>query len=106
MPFLSRREFVYAELAAAAELMHRGPLSRADEKTAKADVHQQILELAAKQEQERRHGFAAVATKADLDALQKSLRQKFLDLLDGLPERAGTPPAKTLAKIDGDDYTI
>jgi hypothetical protein len=106
MPFPSRREFVYAGLAASAELMHRGPSSRADEKAAKADVHQQLLELAAKQEQERRNRFAAIATKADLETLQKSLRQKFLDLLDGLPERTGAPPARMLAKIDGDDYTI
>jgi dienelactone hydrolase len=104
MACLSRRDFVGAGLAASVNLLQ--PNHALGDDKPKADVHQQILELAAKQEQERRKRFAAVANKADLETLQKSLRQKFLDLLDGLPERAGTPPAKTLGKIDGDDYTI
>ena len=40
----------------------------------------------------RRDRFAAIASKADLDALQASLRATFLRLLDGFPGKAGTPP--------------
>jgi dienelactone hydrolase len=105
MSFLSRREFVGAGLAASANLFHPDVMTRAEDKP-KRDVHQRILDLAARQQEERRKRFAAVTTKADLEALQKALRQKFLELLDGLPERAGTPPARSLGKIDGDDYTI
>lgn len=101
MPSLSRRQFVCAGLAASSILLDQSRLAAEE----KPDIHQQILALAAKQEQERRQRFAAVATKADLEGLQKSLRQKFLDLLDGLPQRKGAPPARTLGTIDGDDYT-
>ena len=72
----------------------------------KTDLHQQLLELASKQQDERRARFAAVKTKADLEALQKSLRAKFLHLLDGLPEAKGAPPAKLIGKIDADDYVV
>ncbi|MBY0523571.1 MAG: acetylxylan esterase [Gemmataceae bacterium] len=95
---LSRRDFLYLGLAATAGLV-RG----AD---AGANVHEQILALAAKLQEQRRARFAAVNSKADLLALQKSLRQKFLDLIDGLPERGSAPPVKKVGQIDGDDYVI
>lgn len=71
-----------------------------------ADVHYQLLDLAAKQQADRRTRFAAVQTKADLEALQKSLREKFLRLIDGLPQAKGPPPAKVIATIEADDYMI
>jgi dienelactone hydrolase len=72
----------------------------------KADVHQQLLDLAGRQQAERRARFAAAASKADVEALQKSLREKFLRLIDGLPESPGAPLAKSLGKIEADDYVI
>ena len=70
------------------------------------DLHQQLLDVAGRQEEARRARFAAVKTKADLDALQKSLRTKFLQLLDGLPAGQEAPPAKILGKIEAEDYTV
>ncbi len=70
------------------------------------DVHQQILDLAALQEQKRRARFAAVQSKADLDVLQTTLRQAFLRLLDGLPERGGVPPVQKTGTIEADDHVI
>jgi dienelactone hydrolase len=102
MSSLSRREFLYTGLAGAA--LHRQAAGA--ESASPPDVHQQILEIAARQQDERRKRFAAVSTKADLDKLQQSLRQSFLDLLDGLPERDGVPPARVFGKIDADDYTV
>src|SRR5262249_8077292 len=102
--FSSRREFLAAGLAASASLVYP-ELAQADDKPP-PDVHQQILELAARQQEARRKLFAAVTTKQELEELQQSLRQKFLGLLDGRPERKGPPPSKVLGKIDGDDYTI
>jgi dienelactone hydrolase len=71
-----------------------------------ADVHQQLLKLAVRQEKERREHFAAVVTKADLDKLQNSLREKFLKLLDGLPQAKGVPPAQSIGKIQAEDYVV
>src|SRR5262249_39650117 len=72
----------------------------------KANVHLQLLDPAATQEEQRRARFAAVKTKADLEALQKSLREKFLHLIDGLPQAKGPPPAKVVGKIEADDYVV
>jgi dienelactone hydrolase len=99
MPSLSRREFLSLSLAAAA-----APALAAD--AAGADVHRQLLDLAARQEERRRTHFAAVKTKADLEALQKTLRETFLRLIGGLPEAKGPPPAKVTARVEGDDYVI
>ena len=68
------------------------------------DVHQQLLDLAARQEAQRRARFAAVTSKADLEALQTSLRETFLGLLDGLPEKPGVPPVQNDGTIEADDY--
>jgi dienelactone hydrolase len=70
------------------------------------DLHQQLLDTARKLEAKRRDQFAGVKTKAELDALQKSLREKFLRLLDGLPESKGAPKATVTGTIDGGDYTV
>src|SRR5262249_36003499 len=97
----SRREFLATGLAAAV------PLARGDEpRPAGANVHQQLLELAAEQQKKRREQFAAVKTAADLETLQKSLRQKFLALLDGLPESPAPPTVRKIGRIDDDDYTV
>jgi dienelactone hydrolase len=98
---LSRRAFLATSFASALPIL-RGD----DSPKAGADVHRQLLELAAEQEKKRRAQFAAVKTATDLEALQKELRRSFLALLDGLPEAAGPPPVKKTARIDGDDYTI
>src|SRR5438093_1073123 len=74
--------------------------------SATADIHQQLLDLARRQETQRRARFAAVRTPAELDALQESLRETFLQLIGGLPKADGAPPFKITAKIDADDYTI
>jgi cephalosporin-C deacetylase-like acetyl esterase len=99
MDSLSRREFLYLSLAASAGLA-RGADPR------HADVHQHLLDLAARQEEKRRARFAAVKTKDDLQALQQELRETFLRLLDGLPEAKGAPPVKKTGRIDADDYLI
>ncbi len=100
---LSRREFLTTGLAASTLLAHGADAPRAEG----ANVHRQLLELAAEAEKKRRAKFAAVKTPAELETLQKELRQKFLDLLDGLPAvAAGAPAVKKTGRIDGDDYTI
>src|SRR4051794_23470425 len=96
---LSRRDFLGLGLAAATGL-GRG------EEPRPANVHRQLLDLAAKQEERRRAKFAAVKSKADLDSLQKELRASFLRLLDGLPEAKGPPPAKVTGTIEADDYRV
>src|SRR5437899_872147 len=70
------------------------------------DVHKQLLELAANQEQRRRERFRAVATADELAALQRSLREAFLGLLDGLPPAAGPPPSRTTGRLEGDGYVV
>src|SRR5262249_23039186 len=69
-------------------------------------LHEQLLDLAERQQKERRAHFAAVTTKADLQTLQQSLRAKLLRALGGLPQSQGVPPAKQLGKIEADDYVI
>ncbi len=70
----------------------------------KPDLHQQLLELADHQQQERRAHFAAVTTKADLETLQESLREKFLRLLGGLPRSKGVPPVTIIGRVVAEDY--
>src|SRR5581483_10646193 len=96
---LSRRTFLGVGLAASA-----GLLRAADARP--ANVHDHLLELAARHEQRRRARFAAVQSPAELAALQKSLRESFLNLLDGLPQAGGPPPARVTGTIDADGYRI
>ncbi|HYV38736.1 MAG TPA: acetylxylan esterase [Gemmataceae bacterium] len=72
----------------------------------KSNLHQQLLDLADRQQNDRRNQFSATSSKADLETLQKSLREKFLRLLGGLPQSKGVPPAKIMGKIDAEDYVI
>src|SRR5262249_12641492 len=94
-----RREFLYLGLAAAA-----GAAPAAEPR--KADVHRQLLDRAARLEEKRRARFAAVRSRADLEALQKALRESFLRLIGGLPAAQSPPPVTLAGQIDGDDYRI
>src|SRR5947207_1207195 len=97
----SRREFLGGAAAAAAGLV-RCPAAEAE----RPSVHQQLLDRAAALEKRRRERFAAISSPADLEALQRSLRDAFLTLLDGLPDRAGPPEVRSAGKIEADGYTI
>src|SRR5580693_8834844 len=99
MRALSRRELFLLGLAATTGVA-------LGEEPGDPDVHRQILDLAARLEKERRARFAAVTTPAELEDLRRSLRQAFLRLLDGLPERAGLPAVRTTGRIEDADYTI
>jgi cephalosporin-C deacetylase-like acetyl esterase len=99
---LSRRDFLALSLAAAAGLAHGAPGGGGKA----ANVHRQLLDLAAAQEKQRRARFAAVRTPNDLAALQKSLRASLLGMIGGLPEAKGPPPAKRIARIEADDYLV
>lgn len=74
--------------------------------TRSVDVHQQLIELAARQEAQRRDRFAAVKSKADLNLLQKTLRQEFLSLLDGFPRKTSVPTVRKTGQIEADDYVV
>ena len=103
MPLLSRRDFLSLGLVAPG-CLRPGPATAAEART--ADIHQQLLDLAARAERQRRDRFAAIKSKTDLDTLQKALRQKFLGAIGGLPEKAGAPPAKKTGRIDAGDYVV
>jgi dienelactone hydrolase len=102
---LSRRDFFDLALAAPAS-MARAAVIAADAGASPVDVHQQLLDLAARQEQVRRARFAAVNSKADVDVLQSSLGDTFLRLLDGFPAKSGVPPVRKTGTIEADDYRI
>src|SRR5947207_12516837 len=95
----SRRDFLSLGLATCA-----GVADGAAARPAQANVHQQLLDLAARQQERRRARFATVRTKEELERLQKSLRRAFLGLLDGLPVASGPPPVKKIGRIEGDGY--
>ncbi|MGP0063089.1 MAG: alpha/beta hydrolase family protein [Isosphaeraceae bacterium] len=105
-PF-SRRRFLDLALAAPTGLAMASataaPPGAGDSPT---DVHQQLLDLAGRQEERRRARFDAVASKADLEALQTSLRKTFLNLLDGFPEKTAVPPVKVTGTIEADNYVV
>jgi dienelactone hydrolase/pimeloyl-ACP methyl ester carboxylesterase len=107
MNSLSRRDFLYLSLAATASAgLSAEDEARAADEASPVDVHEQILKLAARQEEERRARFAAIRSKGDLEALQQTLRQTFLRLLGGLPEAAGVPPVRKTGLIEADDYVV
>jgi hypothetical protein len=101
---LSRRQFLDLTLAAPAGLALASAGQAIDMNP--ADVHQQLLDLAARQEERRRARFAAIASKADLNAPQTALRETFLRLLDGFPEKTGIPPVRKTGIVEADDYVI
>ena len=101
MSILARRQFLQVGLVACSNLVvdsQRPP--------ANPDLHRQILQLAAEQTARRRQRFAAVLSPATLTAMQAELRQAFLELLDGFPERAAEPAVRRLGQIEADDYVI
>lgn len=98
---LSRREFLYLGLVLGANACRGTAAERA-----RVDLLQHLLELAAEQEKGRRTRFAAVASKAELETLQQELRLKFLDLIDGLPEKIGAAPARKVATLERDDHMV
>jgi dienelactone hydrolase len=98
---LDRRDFL-----AAASLLVSSGLIHGDDAPASDLVHQQLLDVARRQQEQRRSRFTAVKSAAELNALQLELRTRFLDLLDGLPKAAGPPSAKVVASIDAPAYTI
>jgi hypothetical protein len=100
---ISRREFLavgFALVGPSASSLGRPDAIRS------RDVHQQILDLAAQQHERRRARFRSVGSKTDLEALQTSLREAFLRLLDGLTAMAGVPAARSMGTIDAGDYVI
>ncbi len=101
---LSRREFLGLSLAASASGLIP-PMPLAADRSG-GNVHQQLLDLAARQQDQRRARFAAVKTRTDLEALQQSLRQSFLRLLDGLPEQKRAPLPFVTGIIEADDYRV
>lgn len=70
------------------------------------DVHRQLLELASRQQQQRRARFAAVRDQAGLTALRGELRVALLEALGGLPRGEGPPPAHSVGQLDGDGYRV
>lgn len=96
---LSRRELLLLAAAVSAGLV------RADDAPAD-DLHQFLLDLAARDQASRRERFAAIKGVDELNALQATLRETFLRLLGGLPEHNGPPPATATGRIEGDGYTI
>ena len=82
----SRREFLELALAGPAGLP--AVAAMAAELDAKpVDIHQQILELAARQEEARNARFAAVKSRADLVSLQ-CLLQRYGDIAQVMAEIA------------------
>ena len=71
-----------------------------------ASVHEQLLDLAARQEERRRTRFTAVKSRTDLELLQKELRQTLLRLLGGFPEQRESPPARIVSTVDAGDYRV
>jgi dienelactone hydrolase len=70
------------------------------------NVHQQILQIAAQQQARRRARFAAIRSRDELIALKQELRSRFLELLDGLPEKADVPAVHVKGRLVGDGYVI
>ncbi len=105
MPPLSRRHFLDLALTAPVGLA-LASAARSASGPAVPDLHEHLLELAARQEAQRRARFAAVSSRDDLEALQTSLRQSFLGLLGGFPEKSVSPPVRIIGTIEAEDYAI
>jgi hypothetical protein len=71
-----------------------------------SNLHEQLLELAARREANRRAVFAAVNSRAELGELQTSLRAKFLDRIGGLPDKSGPPSIKKTGEILADGCSV
>ncbi len=109
---LSRRQFFQTGAASSAVLAMGAERAlawevAAEANTAPADLHQHLLAVAGRCEQRRRARFAAVASQAELAALQKSLRRNLLRSLGELPDGPrDVPRANITGVIDGEDYRI
>ncbi len=103
MRSLSRRDLLALSLAGTAGVSLVPAMGSS---AVPVDVHEQLLELAARQEEQRRARFAVVRSKADLDLLQATLKESFLRLLDGLPASQGIPPARKTGTIDAGDHVV
>jgi dienelactone hydrolase len=101
--FPSRREYLRLSLTAPLWLSHAATRSAV---AGPPDAHEQLLELAIRQEEKRRNRFAAVKARAGLDELQASLRQTFLRLIDDFPARNSLPPVQKIGAIQADGYRI
>jgi cephalosporin-C deacetylase-like acetyl esterase len=103
MTCISRRELLAGGLAIAGTTASWAgqPRGRKSE-----DVHRQILDLAARQQDRRRARFAAVRSKEALQALQASLRETFIRLLGEIAGSPGLPAVRTTGTIDAGDYAI
>ncbi|HZZ72291.1 MAG TPA: acetylxylan esterase [Pirellulales bacterium] len=101
----TRREALKSGLALSAAAMMLG--ADRPQRAASDDLQRYLLALAGRFEAERKAQFAAVRSAAELVALQKSLREKLLHAVGGLPERGEKPPAATrTGTLEADDYTI
>jgi dienelactone hydrolase/pimeloyl-ACP methyl ester carboxylesterase len=103
MAKLTRRELLGLAAASSVHLA-RVPALYAQQQ--RQDVHRQLLELAARQQQQRRDRFATVTTPAQLSSLQKSLRDEFIQLIGGLPTSNLSPPVSRTRGVEADDYSI
>jgi dienelactone hydrolase len=103
MPPLSRRQFIAAGILSTTA---RSAPGRGGIDAPPVDVHQQLLELAARQEAARRTRFEAVRTKADVETLQKELRASLIRAIGELPEPGGIPPARITGTIDAGDHVV
>ena len=101
MGSLSRRELLLLGLALSA-----GARPAPADEAGSEDIHGELLDLAARFEKERRGRFAAVRTRAELESLQGSLRETFLRLIGGFPEKTGAPPVIKTGRIEGEDYLV
>ena len=107
MPPFSRRHFLDLALAAPTGLaLASATAAPPVVGGSPTDVHQQLLDLAGRQEERRRARFAAIATAAELEALQTSLRKTFLGLLDGFPDKTAVPPVQKTGTIEADEYVV
>ena len=71
MSSFTRREFVTASLAASTGISSGLSLAAPE---GSLNVHEQILQLAARQERQRRARFAKIQSKTELEVLQRELR--------------------------------
>jgi hypothetical protein len=99
----SRRELLCLAMASSVYLA-RAPALHARQQP--PDVYRLLLDLADRQQQERRARFATVTTPAKLESLQKSLRDDFLRLIGGLPTSNLPPPANATRVVEADNSPL
>lgn len=70
------------------------------------DLHEEILQLAGNYEKARRARFAAVSTPTELKLLQDELRNRFLNLIGGLPTLRKPIEIKVMDEFNETDYSV